>query len=165
MLARISTVVWLLSNDRTKISNDRLLRFRMPKAINSVSTVYTNQICSFISIGDWFLFDHKPSNRCNVAVAQVLGFCFLLGKLKRERECSLKTVPVKVPDSVEHPRGIGIICNKFSILDNNILGIISDPSKINITNYISHMEKPTMTESGLKISDKIRSYLNTLVDH
>ncbi|XP_062712958.1 uncharacterized protein LOC109406718 isoform X2 [Aedes albopictus] len=166
MLARISTVIWLLSSDRSKISNDRLLRFRTPKAINGIPSVNENKICTIISIGDWFLFRSNSSGRQGntpgVGAAQVLGFCFLRGKLKRERECSLKTVPIDVPDNVENPRGIEIVCNKYSVMENNFLRHDSDPKKINITRYVSHTEKPLLSDTGLRISDKTRLYLNAL---
>lgn len=166
MLARISTVVWLLSSDRTKISNDRLLRFRTPKAIDGISSVNENRICSTISIGDWFLFRSNSSGRqgnsSDVGAAQALGFYFIRGKLKRERECSLKTVPIDVPDNVENPRGIEIVCNKNSVMENNFLRHDSDAKKINVTRYVSHTEKPLSSKTGLRIIEKTRLYFDML---
>lgn len=159
MLARKGTVVWLLSKEQTKISNDRLLRFRAPTGTDIQPLISdVNQIMSHISVGDWFVFEE---DQCFIT-AQALGFAYLGGRSKREKECSLKIVPIKVPSHVTNPKGIGIICNKFKISANSKLIILSDSSKVNINKYYSHIKKPVMIGASFKISEETQQYLETL---
>nr|XP_029710043.1 uncharacterized protein LOC115255950 [Aedes albopictus] len=159
MLARKGTVVWLLSKEQTKISNDRLLRFRAPTGTDIQPLISdVNQIMLHISVGDWFVFEE---DQCFIT-AQALGFAYLGGRSKREKECSLKIVPIKVPSHVTNPKGIGIICNKFKISANSKLIILSDSSKVNINKYYSHIKKPVMIGASFKISEETQQYLETL---
>ncbi|XP_058447967.1 uncharacterized protein LOC131428224 isoform X1 [Malaya genurostris] len=149
MLARKVTVLWLLSSNTTRISNDRLLRYRpYNTAQNNPVLKNENKVQDNLSIGEWFIYlDGKLK-----IVAQSLGFMFLQGKSKREKECSLKTVPIIPPDGLINPRGIGVVCCKFSYSADGKLYVVSDAAKINIDRYVSHIEKPTLNDFKLTTS-------------
>lgn len=143
MLARKVTVLWLLSSNTTKISNDRLLRFRPTNAVQGNPVLKNeNKVQDNLSIGEWFIYLEGKLK----IVAQALGFMFLQGKLKRDKECTLKTLPIKPPEELLNPRGIGIICSKFSTTAGGHLCIVSNSSKININRYVSHIEKPCLDQ-------------------
>lgn len=157
MLARKVTVLWLLSSNTTKISNDRLLRFR-PSNSGQLETELKNEnnVLDRLSIGEWFIYSEGEVK----IFAQALGFMFLKGKLKRDKECSLKTVPIKPPEGLLNPRGIGVICSKFSILPDGNLSIISEAAKISIERYISHVERPSL--SDFQLTANCMSYIKFL---
>lgn len=142
-----STLCWLLNNPKTasgRILSDRIRRFIVENSKSkSLSKVHDEE---HLKIGDWAEFTGKYS------VGQVIGFSYLTGS-KKEREYTLDSAPLTIVKSGSSFRGIGVLCNWFTIKPGFVLesAPMDKHEYVNIIQFKAHLYKPMIEEATLKL--------------
>lgn len=115
-IVRKSSICWLLAKTNSRISSDRLLRVResdvdtnikkKEMGINLTDETETCWNAAEINVGEWCAFVSIKRQKIYL-FGLVLGFKYLSGKTKKEKQYSRHFAPTKAP--AHHQRGIGAL--------------------------------------------------------
>lgn len=129
-----SSICWLLNNQKTKLSSDRLERVKvsdyqklssLPRTSNS-GYINFAVVCEEIFIGDWGLFKQIDGPKC--LVGMVLGFGYMEGKTWKSIEYSSNFAKV-----TGNKKPIGLLCQWYNVDKNGKLL----PINVSVHGYIS----------------------------
>lgn len=166
-----SSIVWLLSESRDKLSSDRLKRVQgtQPQKIkikrqkisqNTEADAFfkSDEIC----IGDWCVFrlDNTSSNTCkpnitlpaesaigNVLIGSVLAFRFCTGKTEKDRQYHHDFVKIET-------QNIEVLSTWYTVDINGILQSLSINSNffVDLQNYVATTTIPVFDENIQSLS-------------
>lgn len=160
-----SSVLWLLTNSKEKLSKDRLIRVRGAATPQSTSRKRKlspqtplqqekKQKCQILhvaedlQIGDWCFFwkqeiaTDPEFETCidNIVIGAITGFKYIKGKNERDRQYSLNFAPVKSKDA---GRGVEVSATWFNLDKSLKLTPINYCHFfININNYVATTLSP-----------------------
>jgi hypothetical protein len=155
-----STLCWLLSNKREKISSDRLRRFIDTSKVSSNKLITQCSINCEISIDDWCCF----TNYRDLVIGQVIGFQYIKG-VGKSKTFTYDICPVQPPPDVKEPKGINVIGNWCLFNRTNELQPCIKQFFINMENYSTHIEPPSLLEKRLFLTNKSFDYLQSFIDY
>jgi len=151
-LIKKSSLCWLLSSGKAKMSGDRLQRVQTPltthKSQQSNEGVTSPSREEYVSVGDWCAFwDEKQA----VAVGQIMAFSYLSGSTKKDQSYSLWSAPTSPPK--ENAKGLGCFCSWFSVARNGVLKPISMDlhGNYNLNLYICTLPRPKLSSNALRL--------------
>lgn len=155
-IVKKSTLCWLLQNNCSTVSNDRLLRVRAEKSSAVKSSSRTIQVPvheNFVSIGSWCAFRENDQ----VIIGRILAFRFMSGTTVKNQEFRQSTAPVH--PSSECSRSIGCMCSWFSPSSSGILKSVSMDSQgfYNLSNYLCTIPRPHHSDTKLKLACTVKS--------
>lgn len=144
-----SYIVWLLSQSKSKLSNDRLKRVQQRKDGESngpkkkraeidisKSNGFENEDNSRkseIEVGDWCIF--KEEIQCNVA-GEVLGFKYSNGRTEKDKQYILDSAPV-FDDNAQ----LEVLATWYKLNDEFTIQPITKPSfYIKMDQYVKHID-------------------------
>lgn len=187
---RKSTLVWLLSESKDKLSNDRLSRVQGFKKVSSckrrlnfkkpntnVNLTKNDQI----QIGDYCIFCNKENNKDHhqiheLVIGAVLGFKYIKGRTDKEKGYSWDFAPVKTDLPEKSKRGINVLASWYHFDCSGNLQPINGMNcfHISIENYVATLQNISFdkTNSALSLSEtylqsihtKLASLINSNVD-
>lgn len=130
---RKSSLLWMMTTNKEKVSSDRLYRFISTKKSHSFEE-------QSIQLGDFIIMSVNGEE----TICQVIGFRYITG--------SYKFKAVSCPIKSEAGKGIEVLVFQFKSMANGILAIQRKRDcYINIDNYIKHI--------SLKRHNKIGNYM------
>lgn len=151
-LIRKSSILWMLTNKETPLSNDRLLKYK--SKINIDANIDKN--CKdFVFVGDLVAF-LEPNGQ--FSLGQIINFKYLSGS---NTNFTQNFCPINAPKNVSG-KGILCFCVYFNIFENGELKEYVDNSCRNLDTYFCHA---TVTRLGknYKLSEssfeKLRAFL------
>lgn len=136
-----TTLCWLLNNKapEEKLSTDRIRRFIMQR--DRLESAPDSQKCEVLKIGDWCEFDGQVGT-----VGQVIGFSYLSGT-KKDRVYTLDSVPLQFDEENGNAKGVGVLCNWFTIVPGYVLEIANTVHQyIDVKKYKNHIKKPSIND-------------------
>lgn len=113
-----SSIIWLLSDSKKKLSSDRLKRVtecsgtlkKSARQLEFIDVAQTNQLifqAKEIKTGDWCIFQSK-SNDDKFLLGCVLSFRYINGTAKKEKQYSLDFAPTK---HATEARGVEVLAS------------------------------------------------------
>lgn len=144
-----SSIIWLLSDSKKKLSSDRLKRVtecsgtlkKSARQLEFIDVAQTNQLifqAKEIKTGDWCIFQSK-SNDDKFLLGCVLSFRYINGTTKKEKQYSLDFAPTK---HATEARGVEVLAS-WNLMENN--GTVHSGNKqnsyINIKLYVATISK------------------------
>lgn len=157
-----SSLVWILSETKGILSNDRLQRVQShsgssKKRKTSIEGGFQSKrnkqsgirVETDIQIGDWCFFKDclKPSSSMNfnenIIFGAILGFRYIDGKTDKDRAYTLDYAPVFC-DQSNKKRGIEVLGTWYRYTRSEKLGTLSANNNffVNINNYIATADAP-----------------------
>lgn len=147
VVVRKSSIVWLLSNTKSNLSSDRLVRvqeseFGVKKRFHMENAT---TMASEIFIGEWCIF----STENKIVLGLVLNFLYIKGT-GRKKQYSLDYAPVQfITKDETEARGIGVVATWYTWDDSGALENAEMASDfINIENYKMTFRRSPKFESG-----------------
>lgn len=173
-LVRKSTIVWLLSNSKDRLSNDRLKRVQgaenslKRKLDDNVPVVTTKRmrkdgliISTKLNVDDWCFFyqyeNSQPMQLEDVVFGSIVGFKYISGKNERAKQYSLSYAPISCPEGSSE-RGIAVLAAWYKLGFHNILSPVSQLNSffIDIRNYIATAIEPNIETNPITKEKKYR---------
>lgn len=183
-LIRKSTIAWIASDTKGKLSNDRLKRVQSVNVSALPQTkkkkVMQNGADLFVSneihIGDWCAFygSNEIANANGgdpvfdgIVVGAVLSFKYATGKNEKDKQYGLNSAPVSVDElssDKSKARGIEVLSTWYKYTDCSALAPFSKNNSffININKYIANLTMPTTIQDSAsnKMSYEIRGNMD-----
>jgi hypothetical protein len=154
-----STLCWILTKSKERISTDRLQRF-----ISSMKVKLSNpqNDCSVncdIFIGDWCVFNNLEE----IVIGQIIGFQYINEKGKHKKY-TWNVCPTKPPPDCTNPKGINVFANWFLFNCNtHLLSLKGSYFFLNIDCYFSHISPPEFIDGNLNLTNNSFDYVKDLV--
>lgn len=151
---RKSSLMWLLTESKHKLSSDRLKRVRT-NSQNSLKTKSVRRKLEFvdvspndtitikmseIQIGDWCIFNNIPSDntseRIEFLLGNILSFRYIKGRTHKDKQFSLDFAPISHENN---QRGVEVFATWYRVDRNAKLCIIreNDCFHIDIKHYVT----------------------------
>lgn len=156
-----STFIWMLKSDISRVSTDRLNRFKDTDKSEKMSMVFMNEARLYINVGEWILMDVGDGK---FLICKVYEFTYLTGKKKTYSRFS---APVHVPAGIT-AKGIGVKGAFFDFIrdDNEYRLELNDKSDklcYKIENYKTHLEKPVHASGLILYCEQSANYIDSLI--
>lgn len=116
-----SSIIWLLSDSKNKLSSDRLRRVqecsgnhskkRPARQLDFIDVSQINQLISEaneVKIGDWCIFRIERNEENKFFLGCILQFRYINGKTKKEKQYSLDFAPTK---HATEERGVEVLAS------------------------------------------------------
>lgn len=150
-VVRKSSIVWLLTTSKNKLSSDRL-RCVQSKCIENAnrstasvsSTLEANMENSVVwkaeelNVGDWCFFTHECKNRSAYSVSKsfkkirvglVVAFKYIIGNNLKEKQYSWDNAPVRSNLKPSERRGIHVLATWYTYNENGSLDVLNAEKK------------------------------------
>lgn len=143
MVLRKSSLCWLFSSKKTKLSSDRLLRVQQKVLSSSESrtTLFVPEQQSYVNLGDWCIFKCS-STSISFMIGRILSFRYMKG-VGKKTEYSLSKVSVL--EAKMNKGKFSCLCNWYNM--DNASGTISLSNQAHefsdIGNYVVTIPHPT----------------------
>lgn len=186
-----SSIVWLLSDQTKKLSNDRLKRVQaIPlqkiSKRQKIEHDFNNQGIDVlkkdeIMIGEWCVFSHDSStvdgivDECvkDILIGSVYSFRYVEGRTQKDKQYHLDYAPVKPnleQNEEENLPNIEVLSNWYLLRNDGTLITLNCNCIffINIKNYLATTEMPNKNvvnsnETILKLSENVKDCLITFL--
>lgn len=153
-IVRKSSIVWLLTNTKNKLSSDRLLRVQENEIKRKRAHVIEDDelmVLDEINVNEWCIFKSEINN-CILILGLVLNFKYLSGNTNRQKQYSREYAPIKYTGAEQNPRGIAVIATFYKVNENGHLTIYYDEPQLKIENYLCTIQRPTFTRNLMILS-------------
>ncbi|XP_031623022.1 uncharacterized protein LOC116340587 [Contarinia nasturtii] len=166
---RKSTLVWMLSEAKGKLSKDRLQRVQdvdNPKKVRrslkfdpELSVEKTLKKKKELQVGDWCIFHEQENNnhQKNIYVGNVLSFKYIEGKTAKQKQYTWDFAPVSPPEGEnDTKKGIQVLASWYKMTASTKLEPIAVVNNfyLNIENYIATLSRQPFQSTDLKIIDE-----------
>lgn len=176
---RKSSLMWLLTESKQKLSSDRLQRVqsnsqtslkkksvrRKLEFVDVSPKINVTMKMSEIQIGDWCIFNKipsdKPSDRIEFVLGNILSFRYIKGRTHKDKQFSLDFAPIFHEDN---QRGVEVFATWYRIDCNAKLCIIRDNDcfHIDIKRYITTVLNEAIQKDEAGCIDFLQKYQNSI---
>ncbi|CAG9814094.1 unnamed protein product [Phaedon cochleariae] len=161
MVVRKSTLCWLFTKNRSKLSSDRTIRVRSEKKLDPTGSVMSRPMKSnIISIGDWCIFENNfKYKKTDFIIGCVLSFKYL-SKKGKQTEYAKHFVNIS---ELNVKSSIGCLANWYDIEEDGGLSnsTMNKYGFCDISNYKISVPEPNRDCDKLVIKMDILDHLKT----
>ncbi|XP_037035540.1 uncharacterized protein LOC119073834 [Bradysia coprophila] len=182
-VVRKSSICWLLSKEKFKLSCDRLQRVQEKEYGRSTGGTIVPSCDDYsvneeLSVGEWCVFYGKREmgdieedhGRCDAEddeedevelIGLVVGFAYTEGKTFKDREYSKVSASVKRNSG----RSVGMLCDSYTFNTRGELCCVAGTKHkyISIEKYIATIKEPTFENKSMTLSETVLSKLCNIV--
>lgn len=153
-IVRKSSIVWLLTNTKNKLSSDRLLRVQQNElkrkrlyAVEDDDVIILDEI----NVNEWCIFRSGVNN--HLILGLVLNFKYMSGKTNKQKQYSREYAPVKYNGDLLNQKGIAVIATFYKLNERGQLKIYYEEPEIKIETYLCTIRRPKFTNNLMILSE------------